>query len=168
MEGKSQERKSNKKERRQRSVCVSEGNLEKHSCPSGLRGPSQERLSRDAWVRTPPDAFFSSEKRRQKKNERTNEKSKGDVAQMVEHSLRMRGARGSIPLISIQFFSRKSSQRKEKESVIREKRRRGKEYEAFVPEWSKGADLSSAIVRCVGSNPTGCIFGRKKSGKKKQ
>ena len=87
---------------------------------------------------------------------------------MVEHSLRMRGARGSIPLISIQFFSRKSSQRKEKESVIREKRRRGKGYEAFVPEWSKGADLSSAIVRCVGSNPTGCIFGRKKSGKKKQ
>ena len=87
---------------------------------------------------------------------------------MVEHSLRMRGARGSIPLISIPFFSRKSSQRKEKESVIREKRRRGKGYEAFVPEWSKGADLSSAIVRCVGSNPTGCIFGRKKSGKKKQ
>ena len=29
----------------------------KHSCPSGLRGPSQERLSRDAWVRIPPDAF---------------------------------------------------------------------------------------------------------------
>ena len=29
---------------------------------------------------------------------------------------------------------------------------------AFVPEWSKGADLSSAIERCVGSNPTGCIF----------
>ena len=27
----------------------------------------------------------------------------GDVAQMVEHSLRMRGARGSIPLISIVF-----------------------------------------------------------------
>ena len=85
---------------------------------------------------------------------------------MVEHSLRMRGARGSIPLISIPFFSHKVSQ--SKESVIREKRGRGKEYEAFVPEWSKGADLSSAIVRCVGSNPTGCIFGRKKSGKKKQ
>ena len=32
--------------------------IEKHSCPSGLRGPSQERLSRDAWVRTPPDAFL--------------------------------------------------------------------------------------------------------------
>ena len=29
----------------------------KHSCPSGLRGPSQERLSGDAWVRIPPDAF---------------------------------------------------------------------------------------------------------------
>ena len=27
-----------------------------------------------------------------------------------------------------------------------------------MPEWSKGADLSSAIERCVGSNPTGCIF----------
>ena len=32
---------------------------------------------------------------------------------------------------------------------------------AFVPEWSKGADLSSAIERCVGSNPTGCIFIKK-------
>ena len=31
---------------------------------------------------------------------------------------------------------------------------------AFVPEWSKGADLSSAIERCVGSNPTGCIFAK--------
>ena len=30
----------------------------KHSCPSGLRGPSQERLSKDAWVRIPPDAFL--------------------------------------------------------------------------------------------------------------
>ena len=30
----------------------------------------------------------------------------GDVAQMVEHSLRMRGARGSIPLISIEFLNR--------------------------------------------------------------
>ena len=28
----------------------------------------------------------------------------GDVAQMVEHSLSMRGARGSIPRISIFFF----------------------------------------------------------------
>ena len=42
----------------------------KHSCPSGLRGPSQERLSRDAWVRTPPDAFFQVEK---SKEERTGE-----------------------------------------------------------------------------------------------
>ena len=33
-------------------------------------------------------------------------KKKGDVAQMVEHSLRMRGARGSIPLISIEFLNR--------------------------------------------------------------
>ena len=39
--------------------------IEKHSCPSGLRGPSQERLSRDAWVRTPPDAFLRKRIRRQ-------------------------------------------------------------------------------------------------------
>ena len=32
-------------------------NSVKHSCPSGLRGSTQDRLSRDAWVRTPPDAF---------------------------------------------------------------------------------------------------------------
>ena len=32
--------------------------ISKHSCPSGLRGSYQERLSRDAWVRTPPDAFL--------------------------------------------------------------------------------------------------------------
>ena len=32
---------------------------------------------------------------------------------------------------------------------------------AFVPEWSKGADLSSAIERFVGSNPTGCILIKK-------
>ena len=37
---------------------VYNSSIEKHSCPSGLRGPSQERLSRDAWVRTPPDAFL--------------------------------------------------------------------------------------------------------------
>ena len=41
----------------------------KHSCPSGLRGPSQERLSRDAWVRTPPDAFFPREKRGHREGE---------------------------------------------------------------------------------------------------
>ena len=39
---------------------------------------------------------------------------------------------------------------------------------AFVPEWSKGADLSSAIERCVGSNPTGCIFSKKKVIKEKR
>ena len=39
---------------------------------------------------------------------------------------------------------------------------------AFVPEWSKGADLSSAIERCVGSNPTGCIFERKKKSQKEK
>ena len=118
--------KARKKERRQRSVCVSEGNLEKHSCPSGLRGPSQERLSRDAWVRTPPDAFFSSEKRRQKKNERTNEKSKGDVAQMVEHSLRMRGARGSIPLISTVIFYKCKNKVKENKKRYVEKKNKSK------------------------------------------
>ena len=34
--------------------------------------------------------------------------------------------------------------------------------EAFVPEWSKGAVSRTAIERCVGSNPTGCIFAKKK------
>ena len=37
-----------------------------------------------------------------------------------------------------------------------------------MPEWSKGADLSSAIERCVGSNPTGCIFSKKKVIKEKR
>ena len=37
-----------------------------------------------------------------------------------------------------------------------------------MPEWSKGADLSSAIVRCVGSNPTGCIFKRDIAGKERE
>ena len=27
-----------------------------------------------------------------------------------------------------------------------------------MPEWSKGADLRSAIFGCVGSNPTQCIY----------
>ena len=27
-----------------------------------------------------------------------------------------------------------------------------------MPEWSKGAVSRTAIERCVGSNPTGCIF----------
>ena len=60
--------------------------IETHSCPSGLRGPSQERLSQDAWVRTPPDAFLV------KRIRGICNKSKvyyGDVAHMVEHSLRM-------------------------------------------------------------------------------
>ncbi|ELP85994.1 hypothetical protein EIN_256760 [Entamoeba invadens IP1] len=30
--------------------------------------------------------------------------------------------------------------------------------QAFVPEWSKGAVSRTAIARCVGSNPTGCIL----------
>ena len=29
---------------------------------------------------------------------------------------------------------------------------------AFMPEWSKGADLRSAGVSRVGSNPTECIL----------
>lgn len=33
-------------------------NFDKHRCPSGLRGSSQERLLKNAWVRTPPDAFY--------------------------------------------------------------------------------------------------------------
>ena len=46
------------------------------------------------------------------------------------------------------------------------KRNNNKRYhrKAFVPEWSKGADLSSAIERCVGSNPTGCILQKKMKG----
>ena len=50
------------------------------------------------------------------------------------------------------------------------KRNNNKRYhrKAFVPEWSKGADLSSAIERCVGSNPTGCIFSKKKVIKEKR
>ncbi len=28
---------------------------------------------------------------------------------------------------------------------------------ARLPEWSKGADLRSAMFACVGSNPTPCI-----------
>ena len=74
-----------------------------------LRGPSQERLSRDAWVRTPPDAFY-----------RKREKSEG-TGQCIKQKYR----------------------------------------EAFVPEWSKGAVSRTAIERCVGSNPTGCIFAKK-------
>ena len=27
-----------------------------------------------------------------------------------------------------------------------------------MPEWSKGADLRSAIFGCVGSNPTQCTY----------
>ena len=30
-----------------------------------------------------------------------------------------------------------------------------------MPEWSKGAVSRTAIERCVGSNPTGCIFAKK-------
>ncbi len=29
---------------------------------------------------------------------------------------------------------------------------------AWIPEWSKGSDLSSDAVSFVGSNPTSCIF----------
>ena len=29
---------------------------------------------------------------------------------------------------------------------------------ALMPEWSKGADLRSAIFGCVGSNPTQCTY----------
>ena len=43
---------------------------------------------------------------------------------------------------------------------------------ASVPEWSKGAVSRTAIERCVGSNPTGCIFcqkiGRIKEEKRRQ
>ena len=39
--------------------------------------------------------------------------------------------------------------------------------EAFVPEWSKGAVSRTAIERCVGSNPTGCIFNIKEYKKEK-
>ena len=28
---------------------------------------------------------------------------------------------------------------------------------ARLPEWSKGADLRSAMFACVGSNPTPCV-----------
>ena len=56
--------KKKKKEKRERRGRRRKGRKEKksettvkHSCPSGLRGPSQERLSEDAWVRIPPDAF---------------------------------------------------------------------------------------------------------------
>ena len=31
------------------------------------------------------------------------------------------------------------------------------EEKATMAEWSKAADLRSAIFGCVGSNPTGCI-----------
>ena len=81
---------------------------------------------------------------------------------MVEHSLRMRGARGSIPLISIKVFFNKKKKRINNNIIINITKiwviRIYIYCKAFVPEWSKGADLSSAIVRCVGSNPTGCIF----------
>ena len=33
-----------------------------------------------------------------------------------------------------------------------------------MPEWSKGAVSRTAIERCVGSNPTGCIFAKKNKG----
>ena len=39
---------------------------------------------------------------------------------------------------------------------------------ASVPEWSKGVGLSPTIERCVGSNPTGCIFLEKKNRRKKE
>ena len=29
-----------------------------HECPSGLRGTTQARMSKDAWVRTPLRVFF--------------------------------------------------------------------------------------------------------------
>ncbi len=41
-------------------------------------------------------------------------KTEGDVAQMVEHSLCMRGARGSIPRISISFEEKKDYSNGEK------------------------------------------------------
>ena len=36
-----------------------------------------------------------------------------------------------------------------------------------MPEWSKGAVSRTAIERCVGSNPTGCIFAKKNIGNRK-
>ena len=50
--------KKGKKSKRREQVVTKKVVTRKHSCPSGLRGPSQERISRDAWVRTPPDAFL--------------------------------------------------------------------------------------------------------------
>ena len=54
--------------------------IEKHSCPSGLRGPSQERLSRDAWVRTPPDAFL---RKRIEGTNGSNEEMSNDILRVV-------------------------------------------------------------------------------------
>ena len=94
----------------------------KHSCPSGLRGPSQERLSRDAWVRIPPDAFyirafiFTMPYKQEKECQRNNKmykRRRGNVAQMVERSFRIRKARGSIPLISILKRERERKRRRE-------------------------------------------------------
>ena len=53
---------------------------DKHSCPSGLRGPSQERLSRDAWVRTPPDAFL---RKRIEGTNGSNEEMSNDILRVV-------------------------------------------------------------------------------------
>ena len=75
--GKKKERKKGekRKEEKRRKEKKNETTV-KHSCPSGLRGPSQERLSQDAWVRTPPDAFLLRQKYRNGKKNKKKERIK--------------------------------------------------------------------------------------------
>ena len=45
---------------------------------------------------------------------------------------------------------------KKNQKKIKKNKKRGLRPQALMPEWSKGADLRSAIFGCVGSNPTQC------------
>ena len=103
----------------------------KHSCPSGLRGPSQERLSRDAWVRTPPDAFlFRKKKEKEGQEKRSRKKERGCSSDGRAFASHARGKGIDTPHLHNLFLKvissdikeeKKSNRKKETQSEVKEK-----------------------------------------------
>ena len=132
----------------------------KHSCPSGLRGPSQERLSRDAWVRIPPDAFcflpmrhtmmlpWSEEPTRHVDLWHTKRRGcSSDGRAFVSHT---RGKGIDTPhlhFIDLTTPRLQATRPNSTRGVILTVHTHACFWVmASVPEWSKGVDLSSTIV----------------------
>ena len=62
--------------------------------------------------------------------------------------LDMRKATSSTPILTKNRKNRKTEK----------KQKKGETPQVWMPEWSKGADLRSAVFARVGSNPTPDIF----------